>query len=382
MKKREIGITQAVGTKRLAKSLPFFFRVLGDKKNRKYYLLAAVVVCAVTAPYPGLAMWITFLLAGYSVIANDSIQTIGTFISSNIGKVRWYFLWLFIASIFVITVCYSWIRYDGDVSWQRLTTEGLDVAPTTYHFTQMIAPLTLIVLTHYKIPVSTSLLMLSVFATKPSAIQSIVMKSFSGYFIAFTIAVVLWFFVSYLYRKLKSKRVSKKPAAVWYVAQWVTSGFLWWAWLTQDAANIAVVLPRRLDVPSLLFFLGYIVVGLGILFYVNGGRMQQVVRKKSYITDVRATTLIDFVYACVLYYFKYLNAIPLSTTWVFIGLLGGREVAFSAFRKGNRSKRAMRTIAKDVLGAFIGLCISIALAAMANESLWASIKAALTASAR
>ena len=33
-------------------------------------------------------MWIGFLLAAYSVIANDSIQTLGTWIASN-RKVNW-----------------------------------------------------------------------------------------------------------------------------------------------------------------------------------------------------------------------------------------------------------------------------------------------------
>jgi len=32
---------------------------------------------------PQIAMWIGFILAGYSAEANDSIQTLGTFFSSN-----------------------------------------------------------------------------------------------------------------------------------------------------------------------------------------------------------------------------------------------------------------------------------------------------------
>jgi hypothetical protein len=35
-----------------------------------------------------------FLLAAYSVIGNDSAQTLGTFISSNSNKVKWYWAWV------------------------------------------------------------------------------------------------------------------------------------------------------------------------------------------------------------------------------------------------------------------------------------------------
>ena len=39
-------------------------------------------------------MAIGFLFAAYSVIANDSVQTLGTWIASNNQKVNWrHFLW-------------------------------------------------------------------------------------------------------------------------------------------------------------------------------------------------------------------------------------------------------------------------------------------------
>ena len=34
-------------------------------------------------PYPQIAMWVGFLFAAYAAVANDSIQTLGTFIASN-----------------------------------------------------------------------------------------------------------------------------------------------------------------------------------------------------------------------------------------------------------------------------------------------------------
>jgi hypothetical protein len=46
-------------------------------------LVLMAVIAAIFYPYPRIAMWIGFAFAAYSAIANDSIQSIGTFIASN-----------------------------------------------------------------------------------------------------------------------------------------------------------------------------------------------------------------------------------------------------------------------------------------------------------
>ncbi len=40
-----------------------------------------------------------FLFAVYAVTANDSIQTLGTFISSNRDDVKWYWMFVYMGSI-------------------------------------------------------------------------------------------------------------------------------------------------------------------------------------------------------------------------------------------------------------------------------------------
>jgi phosphate/sulfate permease len=99
--------------------------------------------------------------------------------------------------------------------------------------------------------------------------------------------------------------------------------------------------------------------------------MQKLVNEKSGITDVRAAMLVNLVYTLILFYFKNVNNIPMSTTWVFIGLLGGREIAMSLARKDlNKRKKVLqqsiRFIKKDLNHAFIGLLISITLAFLVN----------------
>jgi len=91
------------------------------------------------------------------------------------------------------------------------------------------------------------------------------------------------------------------------------------------------------------------------------------------VTDVRAATIVDFVYAIILFYFKIASNIPMSTTWVFIGLLGGRELAIALAKSRKLKKRrarlvrAYRLARKDVIKAGIGLLVSLVLALIIND---------------
>lgn len=340
------------------------------KKEKSFLIVICVLIsiAGIITPYKYAAMWFGFALAAYSAIANDSIQTIGTFIASN-SKTRWYWLWLFMGLIFVATVTYSWFIYNGDVSYQRLQVPGLDKSPDSFVFLQLAAPIVLLVMTRLRMPVSTTFLLLNVFTYKAGTILDVMKKSFMGYLLAFFIAIIVWFLIE----KLVKEFLKGKAKPYWFVLQWITSGTLWAVWIMQDAANIAVFLPRQLGVWEFLGYAGFIFIGLGFLFYMKGDRIQSIVNEKTRVTDVRAATLVDFVYAIILFYFKMLNNVPMSTTWVFIGLLGGRELAIALSKSKKLSKRKARiyrayTLArKDIFKATIGLIVSLILALIINE---------------
>jgi len=340
-------------------------------KQERFFLILIglfIFLAGFSYPYPHIAMWVGFALAGYSAIANDSIQTIGTFIASNEDK-KWWVLWLYIGFIFVGTVSYSWYFFDGDVSHGRLLSKGFSQQPETFTFLQIGAPIFLLILTRLRMPVSTTFLLLSCFSTSAGAIGSVLTKSVSGYFVAFIAAIIIWF----IFAGIFTKYFNGKPHPGWSVAQWITSGTLWSVWIMQDAANIAVYLPRSLSAGQFAAFALYIFFGLGILFYLRGDKIQSVVREKANVTDIRAATVIDFVYAVILYYFKIKSQIPMSTTWVFIGLLAGREIAitFSRYYKKQTSPRkAFRMIGRDFGFAMIGLIVSIILAISINPELF------------
>lgn len=67
----------------------------------------------------------------------------------------------------------------------------------------------------------------------------------------------------------------------------------------------------------------------------------------------------------------------MSTTWVFIGLLAGRELAMSITDgngKGKPMSKTLRLIGKDISYAGIGLAVSIALAMAINPVILEQIK--------
>lgn len=213
-------------------------------------------------------------------------------------------------------------------------------------------------------PVSTTFLLLSSFTTKGGAIFSVMEKSVMGYVIAFGSALLLWMVLSRYIKKLL-----KGPAHPgWDVAQWLTSGSLWAIWIMQDAANIAVYLPRQLSLTQFLVFTGVVFFGLAFLFYLRGDKIQKVIEEKSDVKDVRSATVIDLVYTLILIVFQWMSTVPMSTTWVFIGLLGGRELGMRIMHKegGRKYKHTWRLIGKDLLYALIGLLISILLAFAVN----------------
>lgn len=343
-----------------------FFTII--KQERIFIGLIGLFFFAagVSFPYAEIAMWVGFVFAGYSAIANDSIQTIGTFLASNQDK-KWWALWIYIGGIFLVTVTVSWVMFDGDVSYQRLSSKGFSEAPTSFTFLQVAAPVFLLILTRMRMPVSTTFLLLSCFAADAEAITSVLGKSLSGYFLAFGAGLIVWLTVT---KTLEKKFKSSEPAKYWLPIQWITSGSLWAVWVMQDAANVAVYLPRSLDLGQFLGFALFIFFGLGLLFYLRGDRIQQIVTEKSRVTDIRSATIIDFIYALLLVYKLTVSTVPMSTTWVFLGLLAGREVGMSvmdALGIGKPMKKVLKIVFKDLSYALFGLLVSILLAISIND---------------
>jgi hypothetical protein len=346
-----------------------------------------------------LFMILGFALSAYSIIANDSIQTLGTFLSSN-SRRPWWTLWIWISGIMVVTVTWGWMVNGGDPAFGRLAAAGKNIAhPSAYGgaitWLFVIPPLCLVILTRMGIPVSTSLLVLTAFKGLIAAQQgkssqgavdlfnSMMQKSLVGYAIAFAMGIALYTTVIYIVeRKVMEEADGKHPHnevhPVWMVFQWLSAGFLWAMWLIQDLANIFVYLPRELSLLGLILSLGGMVLLQGYFFREKGGAIQKVVTNKTNTVDVRSATFINLLYGMVLLFFKvdyiprlfasmgmdvpWPEKMPMSTTWVFLGLLAGREIGISLRLHIRKKKKVSNMIFRDAGKAFLGSSIAVVLA--------------------
>lgn len=372
---------------------------------------------------------IGFCFAAYAIVANDVIQTLGTFLASN-AKRPWVVLWAFASTIIIGVMLYGYFGYDGDIAFDRLNSIPFpEDGVQWYH---VLPPLVLLILTRFGIPVSTTFLVLTIFtltggAATAGVLGGMLVKSLLGYLVAFGAGAVLFFLIARMFERWVAKTdvdaehsppwaipgvaaltgllvyllvagptlpdiananwtaVAITAAAsiaiafitnrfnTWYVLQWLSTGFLWSQWLMQDLANIFVYLPRETAVVNgeiqvtfsigLLIFATLLMVGLhAIIFAIRGGEIQKIVLRKTNTTDVRAATVVDFMFGVILMYFKEINDIPMSTTWVFLGLLAGREIAISLIAGLRGKAEAMMDVFTDALRAGAGLVVSVAMA--------------------
>ena len=239
---------------------------------------------------------IGFSLAAYSVVANDSVQTLGTFMASN-QRFKWYWLATAASTVLAFTIVYGWSVNDGDITFGRLNK----IPYQTIQWYHAGAPLILVILTRVGIPVSTTFLVLSAFASTV-ILEKVLMKSVVGYGLAAMVAYLVWLTVSYFINE-KFDKVKDKHRRAWVIGQWCTTGFLWYTWLSHDVANIAVFLPRQLTVSLLIVCIIILSALLFYIFWDRGGRIQKIVYSKTGTRYTRSATIIDFIYAIILLYF-------------------------------------------------------------------------------
>ena len=124
-----------------------------------------------------LTLWmlVGFLFAAYAVIANDSVQTLGTWIASNNEKFHWRTMWAAASAVLLYTLWYGWYINGGDISYGRLNKIPFQEIQW-YH---AMAPALLLALTRIGVPVSTSFLVLSAFAST-FVLEKMLMKSMMG----------------------------------------------------------------------------------------------------------------------------------------------------------------------------------------------------------
>jgi len=313
-------------------------------------------------------MIVGFSLAAYSIVANDAIQTLGTFLSSNAHR-PWWILWLFTMTILVSTLLYSYYVNTGDVTYGRLE-KFPPIEASQFSWIYLLPPIFILIVTRFGIPVSTTFLVLTVFTT--ANLEKMLTKSILGYIVAFIVGFLLYrFVVGLLEMKFIKSADETTPSYRWVIAQWISTGFLWSQWLIQDLANIYIYAPSEglnehgVRTISFEWLVGSIILFLilhAVIFANRGGEIQKIVTSKTNTADIRSATIVDFTYAIILLVFKNMSSIPMSTTWVFLGLLAGREFAIAYVSQLRKSSEVRKVVLSDMRKAMIGLFISLILA--------------------
>ena len=304
---------------------------------------------------------IGFLLAAYSVVANDSLQTLGTYLSSNQKRTPKALQMLFICGVAAAVLLIGWGLHPqgggfADPAWGRLDQFPL---PDKFTWVYLLPPIAVLALTQWGAPVSTSFLVLSAFVPKNTS--GLLLHSLAGYALAFGAALVVYGGLMWLLER-SVLRSNVKNQKLWLALQWISTGWLWSQWLVQDMANIFVYLPRELNLSSMVAATLMLCFGLCVLVAVGGGPIQGVVRNKINTGDLRSATVIDFLFGCVLFWKASISTFPLSTTWVFLGLLAGREIAIRRRLQLTDRQPLQKILGSDVFKAGIGIVVSLVVA--------------------
>ena len=304
---------------------------------------------------------IGFLLAAYSVVANDSLQTLGTYLSSNQKRTPKALQMLFICGVAAAVLLIGWGLHPqgggfADPAWGRLDQFPL---PDNFTWVYLLPPIAVLALTQWGAPVSTSFLVLSAFVPKNTS--GLLLHSLAGYVLAFGAALVVYGGLMWVLER-SVLRSNVKNQKLWLALQWISTGWLWSQWLVQDMANIFVYLPRELNLSSMVVATLMLCFGLCVLVAIGGGPIQGVVRNKINTGDLRSATVIDFLFGCVLFWKASISTFPLSTTWVFLGLLAGREIAIRRRLQLTNRQPLQKVLGSDVFKAGIGIVVSLVVA--------------------
>lgn len=340
------------------------------------------------------------------MIGNDSLQTLGPFLAANRHRTPRLLQLLFLCTVLCAVLWLGWWRSGGEASWGRLQQFPL---PPQLGWRTLLAPLAVLLLTRWGAPVSTSFLVLTSF--RPATLPALLRQSLLGYGLALLLAVIAYGAATLLRwrqqgpaQALEGKPASASdPAAAacppgateprpgeansavavpvpaagpWLpparepqplnaaalALQWAATGWLWSQWLIQDLANIYVVLPRHLPAIAMALSLAVLCAAVALLLLENGGAIQAILQRKNGLDDARATTGLSLLYGLVLAVLAATSRVPLSTTWVFLGLLAGRELALQLGPQARAAAAVARELGRDLALAGLGLAVSLAVA--------------------
>ncbi len=301
--------------------------------------------------------WFMIAVSSYTVIGNNYIQTIGSFIVNN--KQKSINIWIFLSISFIATTLISWFIYEGGVDYLLLKNieyqKDLDIII-------VLIPLLLNIFTKYGIPVSATFLIIPLFGTS-NTIHIMITKTITSYFLAFMVSFFIW---SFIYKNLTNiiKNTNEEVNKFWNIIEYITTGLVWIAWNILSICVFVVFVDRQFNIYELVIFNLIVIFILYLLINNSGGKIEKIIKEKRGSNNKKTTAIFNLLFAIILLYLQFFSNVPLTTTWVFLGLLAGKELAMTyvesnLFVSGRNMKASLAKIIVDLNKAVIGIVFSL-----------------------
>jgi hypothetical protein len=309
--------------------------------------------------------WIAMIIASFAIVGNDSPQLIGTYLATRRNE-KWYETFAFVAIIFVVILTLCWFVYNQEVHFSILN----NVTQRKINKYYLIAPLILLFLTHNGIPTSSTFLMLSVFLDKNNIIYMLT-KTAASYFVSFAASAYIFSMILKKYRKylLNTTSTEDKYLYIWNYLQIISTVLLVINWLCFSISNITVFLPRKLNPHDFLLFMFILLYTLASVLSNKSNKMQEILSSKKNANNLKINVLINLLFSTILFVFKVISNISIATTFVFLGILAGKEVAIAFSESdifGKTYKKTILTVLRDINKCILGVCVSLAFVIFIN----------------
>ncbi len=335
------------------------FSIQISKEKSKLNTILVLLVGAFCACFSNKASyfnWLVMTMIMYNVMINNFIQTLGTFNISNKYTKKWK-VFLYLVVIFVTYFVYTWLKYDGNIRKGSLRfIEYKD----SFGYSILLLPMLLSLFNYFGIPVNLTFLSIPLF-TDGKIVKSMVVEAFINYFLAFIISFVFW---NILYVKFKKFLRKKDNYQFWRIIEYISIGILWYCWLNTCVSSFMVFLPPKLYLEHLILLLiiGSIVISIVTILRPED-KMEQIVEEKTDVKNIMSSVLFNILHSVVLLTLKLNSKVPIATSWIFIGLLDGRELGITTRKANNFSdpkyKLCLEKISRDLYRNIIGIFISL-----------------------
>lgn len=282
-------------------------------------------------------MWAGFISVAPPALWNDSMQMLGPWYSTE-RKVPWYWSAIVLSVVTVGVHGYGWYYDAGDIAFNNLDKVPL---PTTYNPFHMLPGPMLLWATTKTAPISNTMLVLGQFGSE-NVFGNVVWKSLQGLFWGSLVSFVIFIFLRFL-RHVGIFNNQFGAVLVNYIARpalTIATIILYGVWLKNDTAHFAVYLHRHLTVwefwsvmailVASIFALAY--TGLGVArSFVDGGPGMTAEQSQEQVMP--HTTMLLLILAFVLYVMQPMMGVPMSSSIVFIGIVGCHNVAETIFTR-------------------------------------------------